>query len=188
MRLRFSKKFIHCFTVAPFPILVCGKNAFYSRMRHVTEREVVITRFGHYVKLALFPEAQLIFYSFVLFSQRGQRSEAVTVKHTQSCWGCERSVEYIILQSPLKNLTFYTFNNRNPSLRISTLWKHLLEILYYYQRSKRGRVEEGNNSGGRGWILRLPLPHPPLAQSRLINSIHNRPFLPPSSRPYWLGR
>ena len=52
---------------------------------------------------------------------------------------------------------------------------------------KEGREEgwrkEAEDRGGKGWILRLPLTHPPPPQPRLINSIHNRPILTPPFRP-----
>ena len=43
-----SKKCIHLFTDTPFPMIVCGKNAFLGLL----DPEVVIPQFGHYVKLA----------------------------------------------------------------------------------------------------------------------------------------
>lgn len=85
----------------------------------------------------------------------------------------------ITLQSHLNNVTPLAFNNRNPSLSISPFWKHLLLIFFHSEKGKKHRV--------KGWVLRLLLPpppkHPPSPPStaRLINSIHNHPFLLPAS-------
>lgn len=44
------KKIIHCFTAAPFPMIVCRKTALWACVRHVTDLEVVITQFSDSVK------------------------------------------------------------------------------------------------------------------------------------------
>ena len=52
-----SKKCIHHFTAAPFPMIVCGKSAVWATAQHMTDPEVVITQFGHHVKLVSQPGA-----------------------------------------------------------------------------------------------------------------------------------
>lgn len=85
----------------------------------------------------------------------------------------------ITLQSHLNNVTPLAFNNRNPSLSISPFWKHLLLIFFSFRKRKETQGKRLSSQAAAA----PPPKHPPSPPStaRLINSIHNHPFLLPAS-------